>query len=82
MFSKEELIFDNYLLSNKLLNQRDATAEQKYTLKRNKKMTDLMLKVIGQVKLDYLKNSITFIKKEYGSVENYFLKKLILVKKI
>ena len=73
---KEELIFDNYLLSNKLLNQRDATAEQKYTLKRNKKMTDLMLKVIGQVKLDYLKNSITFIKKEYGSVENYFLKKL------
>ena len=39
-------------------------------------MTDLMLKVIGQVKLDYLKNSITFIKKEYGSNENYFLKKL------
>ena len=73
---KEELIFDNYLLSNQLLNQRYATAEQKYTLKRNKKMTDLMLKVIGQVKLDYLKNSITFIKKEYGSNENYFLKKL------
>ena len=73
---KEELIFDSYLLSNKLLNQREATAEQKYTLKKNKKMTNLMLKVIGQVKLDYLKNSITFIKKEYGSVENYFLKKL------
>ena len=29
-----------------------------------------------QSKLDYLKNSITFIKKEYGSNENYFLKKL------
>ena len=69
------------MLSNKLLNQRDATAEQKYTLKRNKKMTDLMLKVIGQVKLDYLKNSITFIKKEYGSVENYFLKKLAFSEK-
>ena len=64
------------MLSNKLLNQKDATAEQKYTLKKNKKMTNLMLKVIGQVKLDYLKNSISFVKKEYGSVENYFLNKL------
>ena len=78
---KEDLIFDNYLLSNKLLNHKDATAEQKYTLKRNKKMTNLMLKVIGQVKLDYLKNSISFVKKEYGSVENYFLNKLNFSKK-
>ena len=40
-----------------------------------------MLKVIGQVKLDYLKNSINFVKKEYGSVENYFLNKLNFSKK-
>ena len=68
------------MLSNKLLNQRDATAEQKYTLKRNKKMTNLMLKVIGQVKLDYLKNSITFIKKNMDLLKIIF-KKLNFSKK-
>ena len=73
----ENLIDNNYLLSNDLLSTKEAVSEQKDTLRNsNSLVTPLMLSTLGRVKISYLNSARYIITKKYQSVENYFLSEL------
>ena len=75
--SSMELIYKNYLLSNKLLTSKAATAEQTTTSSSdNLQVTKTMLSTLGKVKKTYLFSAINEIESKYQTLENYILKEL------
>ena len=72
-----ELIYKNYLLSNKLLTTKTATAEQTTTSSSdNLQVTKTMLSTLGKVKKTYLLSAINEIESKYQTLENYIIKEL------
>ncbi len=72
-----ELIYKNYLLSNKLLTTKAATAEQTTTSSNdNIQVTKNMLSTLGKVKKTYLLAAINEIESKYLTLENYIMKEL------
>ena len=75
--SSMELIYKNYLLSNKLLTTKAATAEQTTTSSSdNLQVTKTMLSTLGKVKKTYLFSAINEIESKYQTLENYIIKEL------
>ena len=75
--SSMELIYKNYLLSNKLLTSKAATAEQTTTSSSdNLQVTKTMLSTLGKVKKTYLLSAINEIESKYQTLENYIIKEL------
>ena len=75
--SSMELIYKNYLLSNKLLTTKAATAEQTTTYSSdNLQVTKTMLSTLGKVKKTYLLSAINEIESKYQTLENYIIKEL------
>ena len=75
--SSMELIYKNYLLSNKLLTTKAATAEQTTTSSSdNLQVTNTMLSTLGKVKKTYLLSAINEIENKYLTLENYIMKEL------
>ncbi len=75
--SSMELIYKNYLLSNKLLTTKAATAEQTTTSSSdNLQVTNTMLSTLGKVKKTYLLSAINEIESKYLTLENYIMKEL------
>ena len=75
--SSMELIYKNYLLSNKLLTTKAATAEQTTTSSSdNLQVTKTMLSTLGKVKKTYLLSAINEIESKYKTLENYIIKEL------
>ena len=75
--SSMELIYKNYLLSNKLLTTKAATAEQTTTSSSdNLQVTKTMLSTLGKVKKTYLLSAINEIESKYQTLENYIIKEL------
>ena len=75
--SSMELIYKNYLLSNKLLTSKAATAEQTTTSSSdNLQVTKTMLSTLGKVKKTYLFSAINEIESKYQTLENYIIKEL------
>ncbi len=75
--SSMELIYKNYLLSNKLLTTKAATAEQTTTSSSdNLQVTKTMLSALGKVKKTYLLSAINEIESKYQTLENYIIKEL------
>jgi protein-tyrosine phosphatase len=72
-----ELIFENYLLSNKLLTINAATAEQTTASKKDDKLiTEVMLDTLSKVKKSYLISGINEIENQFESLENYIIQEL------
>ena len=72
-----ELIFENYLLSNKLLTINAATAEQTTASKKDDKLiTKIMLDTLSKVKKSYLISGINEIENQFESLENYIIQEL------
>jgi protein-tyrosine phosphatase len=72
-----ELIFENYLLSNKLLTINAATAEQTTASKKDDKLiTKVMLDTLSKVKKSYLISGINEIENQFESLENYIIQEL------
>ena len=75
--SSMELIYKNYLLSNKLLTTIAATAEQTTTSSSDDlQVTNTMLSTLGKVKKTYLFSAINEIESKYQTLENYIIKEL------
>ena len=75
--SSMELIYKNYLLSNKLLTSKAATAEQTTTSSSdNLQVTKTMLSTLGKVKKTYLFSAINEIESKYQTLESYIMKEL------
>ena len=75
--SSMELIYKNYLLSNRLLTTKAATAEQTTTSSSdNLQVTKTMLSTLGKVKKTYLLSAINEIESKYQTLENYIIKEL------
>ena len=75
--SSMELIYKNYLLSNKLLTSKAATAEQTTTSSSdNLQVTKTMLSTLGKVKKTYLLSAINEIESKYQTLESYIMKEL------
>ena len=75
--SSMELIYKNYLLSNKLLTTKAATAEQTTTSSSdNLQVTKTMLSTLGKVKKTYLFSAINEIESKYQTLESYIMKEL------
>ena len=76
-----ELIFENYLMSNKLLSTIAATAEQTTSSKKDdNKVTPVMLSTLSKVKKTYLVSAMDEIEKKFKSFENYVIEELGLTK--
>ena len=72
-----ELIFENYLLSNKLLTINAATAEQTTASKKDDELiTEVMLDTLSKVKKSYLISGINEIENQFESLENYIIQEL------
>ena len=72
-----ELIFENYLLSNKLLTINAATAEQTTASKKDDQLiTKVMLDTLSKVKKSYLISGINEIENQFESLENYIIQEL------
>ena len=75
--SSMELIYKNYLLSNKLLTTKAATSEQTtISSSDNLQVTKTMLSTLGKVKKTYLLSAINEIESKYQTLENYIIKEL------
>ena len=72
-----DLIFENYLMSNKLLTSIAATAEQTTSSKKDdNQVSQIMLNTLGKVKKTYLLSAIDEIQKKFISVEKYIIEEL------
>ena len=72
-----KLIYENYLLSNKLLSSTAATAEQTTSSKKDDLMvTKVMLETLGKVQKSYLNSAINEIEEKYQTLENYIFNEL------
>ena len=72
-----DLIFENYLMSNKLLTSIAATAEQTTSSKKDdNQVSQIMLNTLGKVKKTYLLSAIDEIQNKFISVEKYIIEEL------
>jgi len=72
-----DLIFENYLMSNKLLTSIAATAEQTTSSKKDdNQVSQIMLNTLGKVKKTYLLSAIDEIQNKFISVEKYITEEL------
>ena len=72
-----DLIFENYLMSNKLLTSIAATAEQTTSSKKDdNQVSQTMLNTLGKVKKTYLLSAIDEIQNKFISVEKYIIEEL------
>ena len=72
-----DLIFENYLMSNKLLTSIAATAEQTTSSKKDdNQVSQIMLNTLGKVKKTYLLSAIDGIQNKFISVEKYITEEL------
>ena len=70
-------IFENYLMSNKLLTSIAATAEQTTSSKKDdNQVSQIMLNTLGKVKKTYLLSAIDEIQNKFISVEKYIIEEL------
>mgnify|MGYP006139473769 CR=1 FL=1 len=70
-------IFENYLMSNKLLTSIAATAEQTTSSKKDdNQVSQIMLNTLGKVKKTYLLSAIDEIQNKFISVEKYITEEL------
>lgn len=70
-------IFENYLMSNKLLTSMAATAEQTTSSKKDdNQVSQIMLNTLGKVKKTYLLSAIDEIQNKFISVEKYITEEL------
>lgn len=72
-----ELIFENYILSNKLLTIKAATAEQTTSSSNDYQMvTRIMLETLGKVQKSYLISAINEIESKFQTLEKYIIQEL------
>ena len=72
-----ELIFENYILSNKLLTIKAATAEQTASSSNDYQMvTRIMLETLGKVQKSYLISAINEIESKFQTLEKYIIQEL------
>ena len=71
------MIFENYILSNKLLTIKAATAEQTTSSSNDYQMvTRIMLETLGKVQKSYLISAINEIESKFQTLEKYIIQEL------